>query len=123
MEESGIKLSDFLKSVRNELREYVKTIEKEEPIIAVLKEVTITIQASKVNAAEGGLKIFVAEFGAEKTAEKTHIITLKFVAPYGTEFKSFREGELIACSLMQRRKISPVFMGKASERKRSRKRR
>lgn len=43
MEESGIKLSDFLKSVRNELREYVKTIEEEEPIIAVLKEVTITI--------------------------------------------------------------------------------
>jgi len=100
MEVGGIKLSDFLRFVRNELREYVKNVRKEEPIIAVLKEVTIAIQTSKVDVAEGGLKIFVAEL----STEKTHTITLKFVAPYGTEFKSFSEDELIACHLMQKQK-------------------
>lgn len=119
MEKSEIRLADFLKLIRDELKEYVKTVNKKEPIIAVLNEVTITMEVSKVNVAEGGFKIVVAELGAERTVEKTHTITLKFIVPSNAKLKSF-DSELQSCPLIQRQLLVP--MGEVSKRKKARKR-
>jgi len=105
-----LKLREFLKLLREELEAYSEET-KDKPIIAILKEVTITVQVSSITSAKGGLNIVLAEVGGRRTIKNTHTITLKFVSP-GLEEEEFETLHLMGRETLEKnRKL--VFVGKA----------
>ena len=107
-----LKLREFLKLVKEELEAYSEET-KDKPIIAVLKEVTITVQVSSITSAKGGLNIVLARVGGRRAIKNTHTITLKFVSPEPGE-KKFETLHLMGRETFEKnRKL--VFVGKAEK--------
>jgi len=84
---NGMRLKEFLKSVRKELEMYDEEVRREnKKIIAFLEELVVTVQVSSITSAKGAVNIVIANLGGEQALGSTHTITLKFVLPKHESF-------------------------------------